>query len=46
VLGFDAKKGIPTPVLGRLGEQIAVKQNARSFELALINVKDVMEATR
>ena len=34
------------PVLGRLAERLAIKQNAASFELALINVKDVMEARK
>lgn len=44
VLNIEVEYSIPIPVLGRLAERLAVKQNAASFELALINVKDVMEA--
>jgi hypothetical protein len=46
VLNIEVEYSIPIPVLGRLAEHIAVIQNARSFELSLINVKDVMEASR
>ena len=44
LLNIEVEYSIPIPVLGRLAERLAVKQNAASFELALINVKDVMEA--
>ena len=46
VLNIEVDYTIPIPVLGRLVERLAIKQNAASFELALINVKDVMEASR
>jgi hypothetical protein len=45
VLNIEVEYSIPIPVLGRLAERLAVKQNAASFELALINVKDLMEAS-
>jgi len=45
VLNIEVEYSIPIPVLGRLAERLAIKQNASSFELALINVKDVMEAS-
>ncbi|MGB5265925.1 MAG: SRPBCC family protein [Polyangiales bacterium] len=46
LLNIQVEYSIPIPVLGRLAERLAIKQNAASFDLALINVKDVMEATR
>jgi ligand-binding SRPBCC domain-containing protein len=46
LLNIEVEYSIPIPVLGRLAERLAIKQNAASFELALINVKDVMEASR
>ncbi len=46
VLNIQVEYSIPIPVLGRLAERLAIKQNAASFDLALINVKDVMEASR
>ena len=46
VLNIEVEYSIPIPVLGKLAEHIAVMQNARSFELSLINVKEVMEASR
>lgn len=45
LLNLEVEYSIPIPVLGRLAERLAVKQNAASFELALINVKDLMEAS-
>jgi ligand-binding SRPBCC domain-containing protein len=45
VLNIEVEYSIPIPVLGRLAERLAIKQNAASFELALINVKDVMEGS-
>ena len=46
LLNIEVEYSVPIPVLGRLAERLAIKQNAASFELALINVKDVMEASR
>jgi hypothetical protein len=46
VLNIEVEYSVPIPVLGRLAERIAVRQNARSFELSLLNVKDVMEGNR
>jgi len=46
LLNIEVEYSIPIPVLGRLAERIAILQNARSFELALLNVKDVMEGSR
>ena len=46
LLNIEVEYSIPIPVLGRLAERLAIKQNAASLELALINVKDVMEASR
>lgn len=46
VLNIEVEYTIPIPVLGKLAERLAIKQNAASFELALINVKDVIEASR
>ena len=46
VLNIEVEYTIPIPVLGRLAERLTIKQNAASFELALINVKDVMEESR
>lgn len=45
LMNLEVEYSIPIPVLGRFAEHLAVRQNARSFELALINVKDVMEAS-
>ena len=46
LLSIEVEYTIPVPVLGKLVERLAIKQNAASFELAIINVKDVMEASR
>ncbi|MGB5813201.1 MAG: SRPBCC family protein, partial [Polyangiales bacterium] len=46
VLNIEVEYTVPIPVLGRLAERLAIKQNAASFELALVNVKDVMEASK
>jgi ligand-binding SRPBCC domain-containing protein len=46
VLNIEVEYSIPIPVLGKLAERLAIKQNAASFELALVNVKDVIEASR
>lgn len=43
VLNIEVEYTIPIPVLGRIAERLAIKQNAASFELALTNVKDIME---
>ncbi len=34
---------IPLPVLGKFAERVMVSRNAREFELALVNVKEVLE---
>jgi len=44
VLNLEVEYSVPIPVLGRLAERLAIRQNTASFELALINVKDVLEA--
>jgi carbon monoxide dehydrogenase subunit G len=46
VLNIEVEYSIAVPVLGKLAERIAVKQNAAALELALVNLKDVMEASR
>lgn len=46
LLNLEVEYAVPIPVLGRLAERLAIKQNAASFELALVNVKDVMEAAQ
>ncbi|MGB5703283.1 MAG: SRPBCC family protein [Polyangiales bacterium] len=46
MLNIEVEYSIPIPVLGKLAERLAIKQNAASFELALVNVKDVIEASR
>ena len=35
---------VPTPVLGRLAERVIVRRDGRNLEMALANVKDVLEA--
>ncbi len=44
VFNLEVEYSVPIPVLGRLAERLAIKQNGASFELALINVKDLLEA--
>lgn len=46
VFNLEVEYSIPVPVLGKLAEHVAIRQNARSFELSLMNVKDLMEASR
>jgi len=46
MLTIDVEYSIPIPVIGKLAEHLAVRQNARSFELSLKTVKDMMEASR
>lgn len=41
---LEIEYSIPIPVLGKWAERIAIAQNARELELALINVKNILEA--
>lgn len=43
VLTIGVEYSVPVPVLGRLAEHIVVRQLGRQFDVALENVKDVME---
>ncbi len=43
-LTLEVEYEIPIPVLGKIAERIMVRRNAREFELALINVKETLEA--
>ena len=42
-LTFKAEYRIPIPVLGRLAEHLIEKRDSRLFDLALANVKEMME---
>ena len=44
VLTLEVKYKIPIPVLGKLAERIALRRNEREFEMALRNVKEMMES--
>ncbi len=44
VLTIGVDYSVPIPVLGRLAEHIVVRELGRQFDVALQNVKDVMEA--
>lgn len=46
LLTIKAEYIVPIPVLGKLAERIAIRQNTRSLELALRNVKDVLEGNQ
>lgn len=46
VLTIEVEYAVPVPVLGRLAERLAIRQNAAALELALVNVKDLMETSR
>jgi len=43
-LTLEVEYSVPMPVLGRLAEHIALRRNAREFELGLHNVKETLEA--
>lgn len=43
-LSFDIDYKIPMPVLGKLAEKLVLKTNEREAELALENIKTMMEA--
>lgn len=43
VLTLEVRYHVPIPVLGKLAEHLAVRRNAREFELALTNVKENVE---
>ena len=44
VLTLEVEYSIPIPVLGKLAEHIALRRNEREFEMALRNVKEMMES--
>ena len=44
LLTIGVEYSVPIPVLGRLAEHIVVRELGRQFDVALQNVKDVMEA--
>ena len=44
-LTLEVEYSVPIPVLGKLAEHIAVRWNAREFELALVNVKETLEGS-
>jgi uncharacterized membrane protein len=43
-LTLDIEYTIPIPVLGKLAEHLVVKRDARALELALANVKELLES--
>jgi len=43
LLTIDLAYSIPFPVLGKVAEHITERRNAREFDLALINVKELLE---
>lgn len=44
LLTLDIDYSIPIPVLGKVAEHITIRRNAREFDLALVNVKELLEA--
>ena len=43
-LTIEVEYTIPIPVLGKLAEKLALSRDARDLEVALINVKETLEA--
>ena len=43
-LTLEIEYEIPFPVLGKIAERVLIRRNAREFELALLNVKEALEA--
>jgi len=43
-LSIEIDYSIPVPVIGRLAERVLLRRNVREFEVALVTVKDLMEA--
>jgi uncharacterized protein YndB with AHSA1/START domain len=43
-LAIEIEYTIPIPVLGKLAEKLALSRDARDLEVALINVKETLEA--
>jgi carbon monoxide dehydrogenase subunit G len=43
VLTLEVEYSVPIPLLGRLAEHVLLRRNVREFDLALTNVKDLME---
>jgi len=42
-LTLEIEYSVPIPVLGRLAEHVLIRRNAREFDLALTNVKEMLE---
>ena len=43
-LTLEIEYSIPMPLIGRLAERVLLRRNIREFELALINVKEMLES--
>jgi len=43
-LSIEIDYSIPIPVIGRLAERVLLMRNVREFEVALVTIKDLMEA--
>ena len=43
-LTLEIQYSIPMPLIGRLAERVLLRRNIREFELALINVKEMLES--
>ncbi len=44
VLTLEVEYSVPMPVLGMLAERIALRRNEREFQMALENVREMLEA--
>jgi hypothetical protein len=43
-LTLEVEYDVPIPLIGKLAENILVRRNAREFDLALVTVKETLEA--
>lgn len=43
-LTLEVEYTIPVPVLGKLAEHLTIQRNARNMDVALLNVKETLEA--
>lgn len=43
MMKLDVEYTIPVPVLGKLAEQLVLKRNEREADLAMANLKEIME---
>jgi len=43
-LTLEVEYDVPIPLIGKLAENILVRRNAREFDLALVTVKEMLEA--